>query len=1046
MGGSIGYLGGGTMNMDYSYVDHAVAPHYQLWKPPGAYYTRGEAPPPYEEAIAIAHAESLSSCTVSVATSTGRNFPLGVVQDSDAVPNITANTTNLISININGTGAGANVTEIGSADSSMGARSVATITNTDPPFVTSSNRGSGLNGRSSANVLTGGDRHSGETNEDTSMTIYNHHSSNLMHQSDIMDANDGSLCENVNLSSNHHCTGSNPMSFSSVGSDLCMNASCELNISAHQCNFTHHTVAVAAVNVSSGEFSETGVHRIAPKEDHCSSMLHNSSRLSDGVDKFADASHHRHCQPTGIGNCADENSQLPTSSQSPISQSLMQSVPVPAMFNDDMISDSKLSSYSDKSTDVIKNRITGKKYHRTIPRHFSVVDPIINPIKTNFMASAVTTTATTPSDSSTSYAPIQQDRMPADSRDKQCSQRIPAPGPGSVTPAPNIILSTESGNATSGNRKICQCPVQHKALSGYQSTALGRSSGPSSISGDESYRSQRTSADILPNRGDASSKPKPGGHGDLLIVASKRSNALGTMRDSYTTERTPIPRANDLGLMNQRYHEKEHRKTASSFADGIATGTGGNRVKAKQHNSYQHRPHSDHGSHIGASERKVITQVPLDELMSTRFTTRPGIEHEERTHTLLKKSSLNMNMENDATSALHNPILPPKAKKQQHHQHPHQSQAFNKTIAAANQQQLRDVSLGHQKLISLPEKANDTNSCGGNAKLRELRKSPIHANHDTGGMLKVCNNNGLANGFSNSLPRHSFTAARNYERKQRNESLMSNNLSIGSKSNRTDAADSGLMQERVVYDSNTLPKNLPNNNGRKTSLVTEAVNHIPPIINIPVTSHSAMAFGINTKSNHQSSNTIHRSGTANATAAAAESGNHPSAVAAHGSTQSALEVSVMGTHAQIPAGTGNSDEGGTNSNPTRQPILLPLPVLMTTLTNCANPREHILPNDNSLDEDYLSECENCKSSANNMRYYLDIEEGNKTCAPIQETMTLQRKIPDAAEEEQQNYYRVSSTLPTNTSKRNVPLVNKDRVAWFSTIPASSSSDDEEACE
>uniref|UniRef100_A0A182PWQ8 VWFC domain-containing protein n=1 Tax=Anopheles epiroticus TaxID=199890 RepID=A0A182PWQ8_9DIPT len=64
MGGSIGYLGGGTMNMDYSYVDHAVAPHYQLWKPPGAYYTRGEAPPPYEEAIAIAHAESLSSCTV----------------------------------------------------------------------------------------------------------------------------------------------------------------------------------------------------------------------------------------------------------------------------------------------------------------------------------------------------------------------------------------------------------------------------------------------------------------------------------------------------------------------------------------------------------------------------------------------------------------------------------------------------------------------------------------------------------------------------------------------------------------------------------------------------------------------------------------------------------------------------------------------------------------------------------------------------------------------------------------------------------------------
>lgn len=87
-----------------------------------------------------------------------------------------------------------------------------------------------------------------------------------------------------------------------------------------------------------------------------------------------------------------------------------------------------------------------------------------------------------------------------------------------------------------------------------------------------------------------------------------------------------------------------------------------------------------------------------------------------------------------------------------------------------------------------------------------------------------------------------------------------------------------------------------------------------------------------------------------------------------------------------------------------------LPVC-TTYKNCSNPKEHFLPNDTSLDDDYLSECENCKS-AHGSRYYLDepIEE------QPQETMTLQRKMDDK-EEEQQLYYRTSSTLPTNTKQK-----------------------------
>lgn len=46
-----------------------------------------------------------------------------------------------------------------------------------------------------------------------------------------------------------------------------------------------------------------------------------------------------------------------------------------------------------------------------------------------------------------------------------------------------------------------------------------------------------------------------------------------------------------------------------------------------------------------------------------------------------------------------------------------------------------------------------------------------------------------------------------------------------------------------------------------------------------------------------------------------------------------------------------------------------LPVC-TTSRNCLNPKEHYLPTDTSLEDDYLSECENCKF-AQSSKYYLD---------------------------------------------------------------------------
>jgi len=134
--GSIGYIGGnigymGSMTMEYPY-EHQNS-HFQLWKP---FFPRGEAPPPYEEAISMAQSESLNpqaaSCTVSVATSTHRTLPLNVcnsvttdntdlssVQQTNNNNNnnpITSNTTNLINININNAG---NITAVATGENHL---------------------------------------------------------------------------------------------------------------------------------------------------------------------------------------------------------------------------------------------------------------------------------------------------------------------------------------------------------------------------------------------------------------------------------------------------------------------------------------------------------------------------------------------------------------------------------------------------------------------------------------------------------------------------------------------------------------------------------------------------------------------------------------------------------------------------------------------------------------------------------------------------------------------------------------------------------------
>lgn len=176
---------------------------------------------------------------------------------------------------------------------------------------------------------------------------------------------------------------------------------------------------------------------------------------------------------------------------------------------------------------------------------------------------------------------------------------------------------------------------------------------------------------------------------------------------------------------------------------------------------------------------------------------------------------------------------------------------------------------------------------------------------------------------------------------------------------------------------NTNHYTLPKPTTAKMSLnstINDVVNKVPSIVNIPT---SYQRTGRSSK------------------------GHSPNESKSSSSIFANMDYRSLTSHSKSIGGTAIV-------NPSK-PDEKPLPVC-TTYTNCSNPKEHFLPNDTSLDDDYLSECENCKS-AHGSRYYLDEENDEQP----QETMTLQRKMDE--KEEEQTYYRTSSTLPTNTKQK-----------------------------
>ncbi|XP_014244691.1 uncharacterized protein LOC106663947 [Cimex lectularius] len=92
--GSIGYIAGSLGYLPEPHFEESTA-HYPLWKPPGSgYYSRGEAPPPYEEAVAAARAEAALArapgpSVASQLHTQHRTIPVNLATSGAIIPTVT---------------------------------------------------------------------------------------------------------------------------------------------------------------------------------------------------------------------------------------------------------------------------------------------------------------------------------------------------------------------------------------------------------------------------------------------------------------------------------------------------------------------------------------------------------------------------------------------------------------------------------------------------------------------------------------------------------------------------------------------------------------------------------------------------------------------------------------------------------------------------------------------------------------------------------------------------------------------------------------------
>lgn len=568
---------------------------------------------------------------------------------------------------------------------------------------------------------------------------------------------------------------------------------------------------------------------------------------------------------------------------------------------------------SDNSTAYIRSR----RHHRTIPRHFTTVEPLI------------TTATVEPSPSIASVA---------------CEQQ-----------QPQQSMKTTAANANN-KKPTCQCPIQHVPMTYMGANHLNSTRNESSELFLSTLNRKHSSKSIVAK---STSFPNESTDSAQLVVSRMfpRDTASGLINDTASANYQPSAASSSRQQSTLRRQKTPVKISTISKQIGNAEGF----VVPQAHHEGVRRKHTQSAatlslmadpmkaSDITAKDIKPLSVniISKNEIVSSTFPIQL-IESIGKNHT--------------AAVMPKHPMLPPKMSKMSVHQQQQQQQA-------QPQQPITNHIYASAARIPTISKATVDNHFMAATATSSSHRASLPKSHPHG------NYSGRHQNHHPDVP----------PRGDRSKSLPRNDDRIPGHEP-SPSLDKSISSGKLNFTASNFPMlvnhyTLPKSSSSKSSLnstITDVVNKVPAVVNISgaFTNVSAMPSSKGHSSNASKSH---------------DGGSHSAQP-----QQKHHRKSVVNAAAVAATVAKYEDKS--------------LPVC-TTYKNCSNPKEHFLPNDTSLDDDYLSECENCKS-AHGSRYYLDepIEE------QPQETMTLQRKMDDK-EEEQQMYYRTSSTLPTNTKQK-----------------------------
>lgn len=521
--------------------------------------------------------------------------------------------------------------------------------------------------------------------------------------------------------------------------------------------------------------------------------------------------------------------------------------------------------------------------------------------------------------------------------------------------ASKISTASSSSNHKSNGKPICQCPVQHVPMSymgASHFTPTIRQNPPSDIF------MPAMSTKVI------SSKPRSSRTPRHSAEAKEPASATGSASCSDRCGQTGTLRCS---------------KSTSGKISTISKKVN-NDISPKAESLPSTLNHTQHSSH---SKQNQVSSL-LDPL------TVPNLRQHQKHHSSSSAKHESAGHISSSRSAADHPVLPPKL-------HRIRTSSHQPSLVP----RIHTISKSSGDSITVPATATTTTTTA----------NPSSSTEPVGTHKSVTSRTAFV--VSNQqLTHHTKSLPRSAEDKLKFLQPVGGELQSSSEK----AYSMGKINYTHSFPKFTNHYELPKAASGKISMISDVVSKVPSVINIPSPVNRA-AHALNT----------------NASSAAPISGNSASfpsspkygvsqsdqqpsliAITVKHSLQAAKKNSLYPDQHHRPSSTslcatpakrrGVHDQNLLN----RQPQSLPV---CTTYKNCSNPKEHFLPNDTSIDDEYLSECENCKS-AHGSRYYLDepVEE------QPQETMTLQRKIEDKQEDEQ-TYYRASSTLPTNTKQK-----------------------------